>query len=107
MAFTSTMQRTEGTALITLAGELDAASAPAFKSDIEAAAGAGLEHLVLLVQDLDYIASAGLRVLIFAKQKMGPGVDIYVIGAQEQITDTLQKTGFDRSCILQETYVAA
>ncbi len=105
MAFDVMLEKTDGIARITLAGELDAASAPVFREAVERAAEGGpVEQLVLLVQDLSYIASAGLRVLIFAKQKMGTGVDIYVIGAQEQVIDTLQKTGFDRSCILQDTY---
>jgi anti-anti-sigma factor len=105
MAFSATLEKTDGIARITMAGELDASSAPVFKEEVERAAeGAPVQELVLLVQDLSYIASAGLRVLIFAKQKMGPSTDIYVIGAQEQVIDTLQKTGFDRSCILQDTY---
>ncbi len=105
MAFSTKLEKTDGIARITLVGELDASSAPLFKDEVERAAADGnVEQLVLLVQDLTYIASAGLRVLIFARQKMGTNVDIYIIGAQEQVIDTLQKTGFDRSCILQDTY---
>ena len=53
------------------------------------------------------MASAGLRTLIFAKQKMGAAVDIYVIGAQESITETLELTGFQNSVISLPTYEAA
>ncbi len=104
MAFTSTVKTEGNTAFISLDGELDASSAPQFKADVEQAAHSNPANLVLLMQDLTYMASAGLRVLIFAKQKMGPQVNLYVIGAQPQVVDTLQKTGFDRSCIMQETY---
>jgi anti-anti-sigma factor len=105
MAFNCMSERDGSTAKITLIGDLDAASAPAFKQQIEAAAAQGaVKELVLLVDGLDYIASAGLRVLIFARQQMGSGVDIYVIGAQEQVLDTLEKTGFSNSVILQDTY---
>jgi anti-anti-sigma regulatory factor len=38
---------------------------------------------------------------------MGAGVDLYVIGAQQQVKDTLQMTGFDRSIIALDTYDAA
>jgi anti-anti-sigma factor len=104
MAFTSTVKSEGQNAFITLSGELDASSAPQFKTAIESAAVGRPANLVLMMQDLTYIASAGLRVLIFAKQKIGPQVNLYVIGAQPQVVDTLQKTGFDRSCIMQETY---
>ena len=104
MAFSSKLDKKDTEATITLVGELDAASAPIFKAEVERAAGPAIRRLVLMMQGLEYIASAGLRVLIFAKQKMGTNVDIYVIGAQPQVLDTLQKTGFDRSCIVQETY---
>jgi anti-anti-sigma factor len=104
MAFNSTLQQNDGTAVITLTGELDASTAPQFKEEVERAASRQIQRLVLMMQGLDFMASAGLRVLIFAKQKMGPNVDIYVIGPQEHVLDTLRKTGFDRSCIVQETY---
>lgn len=104
MAFNAIAEVTDGTARITVSGELDAGSAPIFRDEVEKVAAQGVRTLVLLMQDLEYIASAGLRVLIYAKQKMGAQADIYVIGAQEQVLDTLQKTGFHHSVILQETY---
>ncbi len=104
MAFSSKLDKKDTTATITLVGELDAASAPLFKAEVERAASENMQRLVLMMSGLEYIASAGLRVLIFAKQKMGSNVDIYVIAPQAQVLDTLQKTGFDRSCIVQETY---
>ena len=94
-------------ATITLSGELDASSAPAFREQVEQAATASPKRLVLMLGDLEYIASAGLRVLVFAKQKMGSGVDIYVVAAQEQVQDTLEKTGVARSVISVDKYDAA
>ncbi len=105
MAFSSSYARNGSTVMITLIGDLDAPAASVFKQDIETAAAEGaVSELVLLTAGLDYIASAGLRVLIFARQKMGSGVDIYVVGAQEQVLDTLEKTGFSNSVILQDSY---
>ncbi|MBC6481895.1 MAG: anti-sigma factor antagonist [Hormoscilla sp. GM7CHS1pb] len=95
-----------GIAKITLSGELDGATAPAFKAKVEAAAAAKPQRLVLLMQDLEYMASAGLRVLIFSKQKMGTSVDIYLVGVQEMVLDTIKKTGFDRSVYIIDEYDA-
>jgi anti-anti-sigma regulatory factor len=39
------------------------------------------------------MASAGLRILIFAKQKQ-PNLKIYLVKPQPAIVDTLRKTGF-------------
>lgn len=107
MAFNATLETTEGIAKIAVSGELDASSAPAFKTEIEKAAAEHPKRLVLMMQDLDYMASAGLRVLIFAKQKMGADVDIYIVGAQEMVLDTLQKTGYDQGVIVMDEYDAA
>ena len=106
MAFNATLETTEGIAKITVSGELDASSAPAFKTEVEKAAAEHPKRLVLMMQDLDYMASAGLRVLIFAKQKMGADVDIYIVGAQEMVLDTLQKTGYDQGVIVMDEYDA-
>ncbi len=107
MAFSSTLEINKGIAKITLTGELDAAVAPAFRDEIEKAAAQGAKRLVLLMSGLDYMASAGLRALVFAKQKMGAEADIYVIGAQESVTETLELTGFSNSVIAMESYNAA
>ena len=104
MTFTATSEIIDDVAKITLAGELDAATAPVLKVEVEKAAAQQVKRLVLLVHDLEYMASAGLRVLLFSKQKMGVDVDIYVVGAQEFILETLEKTGFAQSLILVDTY---
>ena len=104
MAFTTTLTMDNGTAMITLAGELDASVAQDFRAAIEQAAEQHATRLVLLMQNLEYMSSAGLRVLVFAKQKMSTSVDIYVIGAQEYVVNTLEKVGLDNSLIIQETY---
>lgn len=93
-----------GIAKITLSGELDAGTASQFQKAVEKAAQENAKRLVLIVTDLEYIASAGLRVLVFAKQKMGSQVDVYVVGAQEQVMDTIRKTGLHNSVISLEQY---
>lgn len=104
MALDTTFEQGNDEVRITLGGELDAASAPQFKQVVEKAAAAAPKRLVLLMQNLSFMASAGLRVLIFARQKMGAGVAIYVVGAQGPVRNTLEMSGFHQSVILQDQY---
>lgn len=107
MALTADVETTNGIAKITLVGELDASTAPIFKEAVEKAAGIHPKRLVLMMAGLDYMASAGLRVLIFAKQKMGADADIYLVGTQELVLGTIEKTGYDQSVIILPEYDAA
>lgn len=110
MAFTAILETpAEAIAKIVLSGELDAATAPTFKEEVEKAAGGPLKRLILDMTDLEYMASAGLRVLIYAKQKIGMDTDLYVISPQEPVLDTLTKTGFVNSVFVvnDESEIAA
>ena len=104
MPFDVTSGVTEGVARITLSGELDAGSASRFKQSIESVLPASPKRLVLFTKDLTFMASAGLRVLIFARQKLGDDVTIVVVAPQESILDTLQKTGFHHSVQVVASY---
>ena len=92
MAFTSTFEMSGRVARITLSGELDASVAASFRDVIQNAADKNAGRLAFIMHDLEYIASAGIRVLIFAKQKMGPDVSVYIVGPQEQVRETLEMT---------------
>jgi anti-anti-sigma factor len=106
MAFSATLTIDSGIAKITMSGQLDASMASVFQREVEQAAAQKVKRLVLLMSELEYISSAGLRALVFTKQKMGSGVDIYVVSAQQQVMDTIQMTGLDRSIIALDTYDA-
>ena len=107
MAFNSVFEIVNGVAKITLTGELDAAAAPSFRIDVEKAAAAKVKAVALLMKDLEYMASAGLRALVFAKQKMGTQVEIYMIGLQETVMETITMTGFQNSVTFLDEYDAA
>lgn len=106
MTFAAISEINDDIAKITLSGELDASTAPIFKQEVESIAGQDISKLVLLTEDLEYMSSAGLRVLIFSKQKMGADVQIYVVGPQEMVLDTLEKTGFHHSVTIVDEYAA-
>jgi anti-anti-sigma factor len=104
MGFEISATQNADEAIIKASGQLDAAVAPKLKETVEKVAESKPKRLVFDVSALEFMASAGLRVLIFAKQKMGAGVSLYVIGSHGAVLNTLTMSGFHHSVILQETY---
>lgn len=63
MTFNANLKIENAIAEITLSGELDASTAPIFKERVEEALTADIQRLVLIMEDLEYMSSAGLRVM--------------------------------------------
>ena len=80
-------------ARLEIVGDVDGSTAPLVRDAVDKLLSNSPRTLVLQVEQLAYMSSAGLRVLIFAKQK-SPGLMIYVVKPQPPILDTLKKTGF-------------
>jgi anti-sigma B factor antagonist len=78
---------------IELVGRLDTTTAPALdktlNSDIE-----GTKHLVFNFKNLEYISSAGLRVLLGAQKKMQKIGSMKVLNACEEVMEVFEMTGF-------------
>ncbi|WP_029681713.1 anti-sigma factor antagonist [Picosynechococcus sp. NKBG15041c] len=102
MSLEVTLSVNNDVATINLSGQLDASSAELFQEKIKEAAAYDLRELILDLKNLDYMASAGLRVLIFSKQQMGSAVTIYLTNTQEMVKETIKKTGFHHSVVLEE-----
>jgi anti-anti-sigma factor len=90
------------TARLELVGELDGKIAPAVREAVDKLLSGSPQILILDVADLTFMSSAGLRVLIFAKQKQ-PNLKIYVVKPQAPVIDTLRKTGFYDAVYVTET----
>ena len=104
MAFKYSSEFANGVGTLILEGELDGFSAESFRNGVNDLASKGLSRLVLNMKRLDYMASAGLRVLVFARQKMGANVDIYLVGTTEAVRETVEMTGFHQSVIMVDEY---
>ena len=79
--------------IIELVGRLDTTTAPALdkaiSSDIE-----GAKKLVIDFKSLEYISSAGLRVLLGAQKKMQKIGSMKVINVCEEVMEVFEMTGF-------------
>lgn len=102
MAFHTRTYVEGGVASIKLVGELDSGAAHRFNSVIAELTAQPLTRLVLLMDELTYMSSAGLRCLVFAHQKLGRGVEIVLVGTQPPVAETISMTGFDRSVVMQD-----
>ena len=103
MAFRVELQERPGMAILELEGDLDSSTAPAFREKVEEAAGTEPAQLVVALTPLDSLSSAGLRVRVFARQKMGDGVALVLVGAGEAVAETIRLTGFDQSVSFSST----
>lgn len=78
---------------LSLAGRLDTTTAPQLEAELKESL-AGVKHLVLDVKDLEYLSSAGLRVLLSTQKLMNKQGSMVVRGANETITEIFEVTGF-------------
>ncbi len=84
----------EGTKLtLAVAGRLDTTTAPMLSEELEASLD-GVEELALDFNDLDYISSAGLRVLLSAQKRMNKQGRMYLTGVNDAIMEVFEVTGF-------------
>jgi anti-sigma B factor antagonist len=88
------VRREPDRAVVALHGELDLASAPLLQSELESAEAGGTALLVLDVQELDFIDSTGLRVILSAhKRAQERGREFALTRIQQQLQRLLTITG--------------
>lgn len=75
-----------------LAGRLDTKTAPDFEAELKTGLE-GAESLVIDMTGLEYISSAGLRVVLFAKKQM-KNKEMVIENVNESIMEIFNMTGF-------------
>ena len=79
--------------VIEIVGRLDTITAPALDKTINEDLG-DTKNLVLDVKGMEYISSAGLRVLLAAQKKMQKIGSMKVTGVCEEVMEVFEMTGF-------------
>ena len=78
---------------IALNGRLDTTTAPQLEAELKHSIG-GVELLVLDFAELEYLSSAGLRVLLAAQKVMNKQGEMIVRHVNETISEIFEVTGF-------------
>ena len=76
-----------------IVGRLDTITAPALDKTINEDIG-DTQNLVLDITGVEYISSAGLRVLLAAQKKMQKVGSMKVTGVCEEVMEVFEMTGF-------------
>ena len=87
------IKKTEEETIIEIAGRLDTITAPALDKTINEDIG-DTKNLVLDLKGVEYISSAGLRVLLAAQKKMQKIGSMKVTGVREEVMEVFEMTGF-------------
>lgn len=88
-----TFETAEQAIVASLQGRLDSTNSPAVEAELVTRVGAG--GFVLDFTRLDYISSAGLRVvLVVAKRLKQAGGSLVLVGLQPHIRDVFEISGF-------------
>ena len=83
----------DGKAVFALEGMLDTVTAPDLEKELKGSLD-GIQDLVMDFEKLEYISSAGLRVLLSAQKVMTKQGKMVIIHVNESIMEIFEVTGF-------------
>ena len=78
---------------VNVIGRLDAATAPQLEKELSSSLE-GIKSLTLDFSQLEYVASAGLRVLLVAQKRMNKQGDMTIKNVSNEVKEVLDMTGF-------------
>ncbi len=79
--------------VVTLEGRLDTTTAPQLETELKASLD-GIKELKFDIAKLEYISSAGLRVLLSAQKSMSKQGNMVVANVSEEVMEIFEVTGF-------------
>jgi anti-anti-sigma factor len=81
--------------VVSVAGRIDASNSPEIEKEIATCTATVQTVVVLDLQGMEYMSSAGLRVvLISAKNLKAKGQDLFISGLQGSVKDVFELSGF-------------
>lgn len=98
---TINVKKNAGQTTITVEGRLDTTTAPELDREIGGVI-ADTTELVLDMTALEYVSSAGLRVLLSAQKKMQAVGSMKLVGVCEDVMEILEMTGFADILVIEK-----
>ena len=84
----------DNTAELAVSGRLDTTTSPELEEALKELFEQGVNELVLDFAELEYVSSAGLRVLLFAQKSLNDGGKMTIRNVREEIMEVFDMTGF-------------
>ncbi|MBR3539555.1 MAG: STAS domain-containing protein [Eubacterium sp.] len=90
-----TINKTQEGSVLTVAleGRLDTTTSPELETELKSSLD-GITELIMDLEKLDYISSAGLRVLLWAQKTMNQNGSMVVKNVSEVVNEVFEVTGF-------------
>ncbi len=85
--------KNESALVLKVIGRIDTMTAPDLEKEVTQI-GTDVTELTFDFNELDYISSAGLRVLLIAIKKMNAQGSLSIIGANDLVKEVFEVTGF-------------
>lgn len=86
----------ENTVTLALSGRLDTVTQAELASELDQVLAPGKVNLVFDFSALDYISSAGLRVMLTAQKRVNAlGATLKIVGAKTEVKEIFEITGFN------------
>lgn len=103
MALTIYVDSEDTHVAIHLVGQVDTKSAPELLEKLTQVGLPELTELRIMAEALTFLSSAGLRALVFAKQKMPHDSRLILVGGSEDIKATVIRTGLGSAVTIVDT----
>ncbi|MCF8104178.1 MAG: STAS domain-containing protein [Desulfohalobiaceae bacterium] len=100
--------REQGVMTIKVSGRLDAGNAPEFEKECANCLDEGDTHLLVGLEDLEYISSAGLRSILSTGKKLkARGGDLILCSLNGMVQEVFDISGFSSIFSIYDTMEAA
>lgn len=98
------IKKENGATIFSLSGRLDSNSAPDFEDELQSFIASPVSHLVFDFNDLDYISSAGLRIILnTAKAFKNQPFEFVTCAMQDHVLEVFEISGFDTFITIYNT----